>query len=299
MMLFYNKNKTKMKLIKYLLWALAIVIIPLSTIVVGDDCFDTVIDKDWKVYYIDPSDEYSIFEDRESLVRIYWDKIKCNWDKKVYSSEEYTNKIYNDLYKQMQKQEKGSSWISTLIELILSILWCVAMRKIFVKAWKPGINSIIPIYNFYELTDIAWLQWMFSKAFLCWLIWVILYFFVPILWIILILLCALYWCFVNFYVARNFGRSTIASLLYVVFNPIAILILAFWNDKYYLVEQKEKIKEINRKVLLEEDFSPKSWENKDPIMDWLNWNINVNNCPKNNSQPEENPIKYIDSSKFA
>ena len=99
--------------------------------------------------------------------------------------------------------------------------------------------------------------------------------------------------------ARNFGRSTIASLLYVIFNPIAILILAFWNDKYYLEEQKEKIKEINRKVLLEEDFSPQSWENKDPITDWMSWNINVNNWPKNNSQPEENPIKYIDSSKFA
>ena len=288
-----------MKLIKSLLWTLAIVIIPLSTIVMADDCFDTVIDKDWKVYYIDPSDEYSIFEDRESLISIYRDKIKCNWGKKVYSSEEYTNKIYNDLYKQMQKQENGSSWIGVLIELILSILWCVAMRKIFVKAWKPGINSIIPIYNFYELTDIAWLQWMFSKAFLCWLIWIILYFFVPILLMILVLLCALYGCFVNFYVARNFGRSTIASLLYVIFNPIAILILAFWNDKYYLEEQKEKIKEINRKVLLKEDFSPQSWENKDPITDWMSWNINVNNWPKNNSQPEENPIKYIDSSKFA
>ena len=208
-----------MKLIKLLLRTFAITIIPLYAIAMADNCYDTVVDKDWKVYYIDPNNEYNISEDKEKLNNIYWDKIKCNWGKKVYSSEEYTNKILENLHNSAQSQEKNSSWGNPLIELILSILWVVAMRKIFVKAWKPGINSIIPIYNFYELSDIAWLSWMFSKVLLCGLAWIILYFFIPLLWIILIILCAIYGVMVDFCVARNFWWSTFASILYVIFNP--------------------------------------------------------------------------------
>ena len=106
-------------------------------------------------------------------------------------------------------------------------------------------------------------------------------------------------CAVNFYIARNFWWSTIASILYVIFNPIAVLILAFWNDKYYQTEQKEKMKEMVKKAQLEENFGPKPWENIDLIPDWIDDDLSVNVWPENNSQPEEDPIKYIDPNQFA
>ena len=282
-----------MKIIKFLLWIVAIAIIPLCTIVVADNCFETVIDSDGKIYYIDPFDNWSVFEDKEALFTIYWDKIKCTGEKKVYTSEEYMNKIYEDLYK--EKQKSDSSWSTALIELIISILWCVAMWKIFVKAWKPGIYSIIPIYNFYELTDIAWLQWMFWKAFLCWLFWIVSYLFAPILWIILVLISAFYGAIVNFYVARNFWWSTLASVLYVIFNPIAMIILAFWNDKYYLTEQKDKIKEITMKAQINEIINDASTSknNYTHTTTWINNEKVFNTWWESNSQNKD-PIKYID-----
>ena len=294
-----------MKLTKILLWVVAIALIPLCTIVMADDCFDTVVDKDGNVYYIDPFDEWRVAINRETLLSEYGDKIKCTGEKKVYTSEEYMDKVYGDLRKDAQRQQSYSSWGNALLELVIFILWIVAMRKIFVKAWKPGIYSIIPIYNFYELTDIAWLQGMFWKVLLCWLVWIGLCFFMPILWVILILICVIYGAVVDFYVARNFWWSTIASILYVMFNPIAMIILAFWNYEYNNLKwvQKEEIREIANKIQNDEVMGKeKGW----------NVNNNVNNiAPEriddefddNTSLPdstgtEEDPIKYIDPSQF-
>ena len=65
-----------MKQIKKLLLILGLILIPLCGMVLADDCFDTVIDKDGKTLYIDPNDKYSVFEDREKLVSIYWNELK-------------------------------------------------------------------------------------------------------------------------------------------------------------------------------------------------------------------------------
>jgi hypothetical protein len=295
-----------MKLTKILLWIAAVALIPLCTIVMADDCFDTVVDKDENVYYIDPFDEWRVAINRETLLSEYGDKIKCTGEKKVYTSEEYMDKVYGDLRKDAQRQQSYSSWGNALLELVIFILWIVAMRKIFVKAWKPGIYSIIPIYNFYELTDIAWLQGMFWKVLLCWLVWIGLCFFMPILWMILIFICVIYGAVVDYYVAKNFWWSTIASILYVIFNPIAMIILAFWNYEYNDLKwvQKEEIREIAKKIQNDEVMG------KEKV-----WNINNNvnnttperideefddNIPSPNSTwTEEDPIKYIDPTNFA
>ncbi len=307
----YFINKQKMKLLKILLWAVAIAIIPICTIVMADDCFDTIIDNG-EVYYVDPFDKYSFSKDKEILLNIYWDKIKCNGEKKTYTKEEYIDKISSDLIssdllKDDQRQEKDS-WVNPFIELIMLILCCVATRKIFAKAWKPGINSIIPIYSLYEMSDIAGLSWLFKKAVRCLIIWFVMIFislFVmpialfPQIWFVLICIFWVYMCAVNFYIARNFWWSTIASILYVIFNPVAVLILGFWNDKYYQVEQKEKMKEMAKKAQLEEDFAQRVWENVDSMVNWMDDNLSVNAWSENNSQPEEDPIKYIDPNQFA
>ena len=294
-----------MKLIKFLVWIAAITLIPLCTIVMADDCFDTLIDNG-KVYYIDPFDKYTFSKDKKILLNIYWDKIKCNGEKKTYTKEEYIDKISSDLHKDNQRQERDS-WGNAFIELIMFILWCVALRKIFVKTGRPGFYSLIPVYNFYEMSDIAWISWLFKKAVRCLIIWFVMIFIslhmmpialFPQIWMILIFIFWIYMCAVNFYIARNFWWSTIASILYVIFNPIAMLILAFWNDKYYPIEQKEKTKEINRKVQLEENFNKNLWENKNPTAEWVDEDLNVDTLLEINPQKEEDPIKYIDPSQF-
>lgn len=308
-----------MKLTKFILWIIAVVFVPLSTIVMADNCFDTLIDEG-NVYYIDPFDKYTFSKDKETLLNIYWDKIKCNGEKKTYTKEEYIDKISSDLIssdllKDNQKQEKHS-WVNPFIELIMLILCCVATRKIFAKAWKPGINSIIPIYSLYEMSDIAWISWLFKKAFWCLIIWCSMMFiwifmypiaYFPQIWVVLTMIFWIYMWAVNFYIARNFWWSTITSILYVIFNPIAMLILAFWNYEYKNKNlkwvQKEGVKEIAKKIQNDEVMGK---ENR--------WNINnnVNNIvPErtydefdgniqlpNNTEAEEDPIKYIDPDEF-
>lgn len=306
-----------MKLSKFILWIIAVEFVPLCTIVMADNCFDTLINEG-NVYYIDPFDKYTFSKDKETLLNIYWDKIKCNGEKKTYTKEEYIDKISSDLIssdllKDDQKQEKHS-WVNPFIELIMLILCCVAMRKIFDKAWKPGINSIIPIYSLYEMSDIAWISWLFKKAFWCLIIWCSMMFiwifmypiaYFPQIWVVLTMIFWIYMCAVNFYIARNFWWSTITSILYVIFNPIAMLILAFWNYEYKNLKwvQKEGVKEIAKKIQNDEVMGK---ENR--------WNINndVNNImperiydefdgniqSTNNTETEEDPIKYIDPDEF-
>lgn len=296
-----------MKLLKFLLWTVAIAIIPLCAIAMADDCFDTVVDnKNGKVFYIDPFDKYGMFEDKKSLQSIYWDKIKCTGEKKVYSRDEYFNEIYKDLNNKNQKQGKSSDSGGDLIELIMSILWCVALWKIFVKAGKPGYYSLIPVYNLYEMSDIAGLSWLFKKAFWLGILWFLMIFLslfifpialFPQIWIILILIFWIFMCIVNYNIAKNFWWSTLASILYVLFNAIAVLILAFWNDKYYLADQKEKKKELSMKAQMDEALDDTYMGDYDITTEWVNENLNSNG-QENNSQPEEDPIKYIDPSQF-
>ncbi len=110
----------------------------------------------------------------------------------------------------------------------------------------------------------------------------------------------------DYYVAKNFWWSTIASILYVIFNPIAMIILAFWNYEYNDLKlvQKEEIREIAKKIQNDEVMG------KEKV-----WNINNNvnnttperideefddNIPSPNSTwTEEDPIKYIDPTNFA
>lgn len=104
-------------------------------------------------------------------------------------------------------------------------------------------------------------------------------------------------CIVNYNIAKNFWWSTLASILYVLFNPIAVLILAFWNDKYYLADQKEKKKKLSMKAQMDEALDDTYMEDYDITTEWVNENLNSNG-QENNSQPEEDPIKYIDPSQF-
>ena len=198
--------------------------------------------------------------------------------------------IFDDIQKSYWKEKSTQGTGTTIIEIIWSIIGCVAMWRIFDKAWKPWINAIIPIYNLYELSDIAWLSWLFKKAFISLIAWIIMCFVVPIIGLILVWIFIIFIYVVNYNVARNFWRSVISSILYVIFNPIAILFLAFWKDKYYITEQKDKFQnEIMKKEL--ENLVAQGINDKDDIKQDM-WNNNEQT--NHNSPNEEIKIKYID-----
>lgn len=271
-----------MKTLKNFLLIISVTLLPFCGITLADDCFDTVIDKDGKTLYIDPNDKYSVFEDREKLISIYWNNIDCSGNKKTYSSDEYIDLMFNDLYKNYWEERSSQSTGTTIIEIILSILGFVAMRRIFDKAWKPWINAIIPIYNLYELSDIAWLSWFFKKALICLVLWIIIRIFIPIIGIVLIWIFVIFLYIVNYNVARNFWWSVFSSILYVVFNPVAILFLAFWNNKYYVTEQKNSIQnELSKKEL------------EDLVNQWIKDSEQIeNDVNYSDTQHEEIKIKY-------
>jgi len=280
-----------MKLFKNFLWIAVFTLISFFGFSLADDCFDTVVDNDGTILYIDPNDKYSVFEDREKLISIYWNKIECSWSKKVYSSDEYIDLIFGDLYQEMN-QDKNNSSTKAIIELVMLILSCVAMWRIFTKAGKPGIYSIIPIYNFYELSDIAWLSWLFNKACICLIAWILIYFFIPMLGMLLILIFGIYMCIVNYNVARNFGWSVFASILYVIFNSVAMLILAFWNDKYYITEEKDKLEDEIKKRELENLVA--QWIKDKEDTEKNMWNMNEEIIYDKLPKEKEIKIKYID-----
>ena len=115
-------------------------------------------------------------------------------------------------------------------------------------------------------------------------------FVVPIIGLILVWIFIIFIYVVNYNVARNFWRSVISSILYVIFNPIAILFLAFWKDKYYITEQKDKFQnEIMKKEL--ENLVAQGINDKDDIKQDM-WNNNEQT--NHNSPNEEIKIKYID-----
>ena len=286
-----------MILIKKALLVLGLLVAPFCGIALADDCFNTVIDRDTgEIHYIDPFDISRTYRHKENLFYDYWNRIQCLWETRVFSEDEYDYMVNS-----IQKNKKDSSSSESLIELIMSILYFIALRKIFVKAWRAGYHSLIPLYNFYEMSDIAWLAWLFKKAFWCLLIWLWMIFtslfvfpitWFPQIWLVLILIFWIFMYVVNYNIARNFWWSVVSSILYVIFNPIAILILWFWKDEYYATTQKKNMQDEIRKKQLE-----------NLVAQWIQDQENVvhntwDNNNDNNTQDNEVKIDYIDPSKF-
>jgi hypothetical protein len=109
-------------------------------------------------------------------------------------------------------------WAFFMMMMIPVLIWaffCIlAMWKVFVKAGKPGIVSIIPIYNSIVLLEISGLP-----------LWYFLLYFIP---------------FVNIYavakqcygLATNFGKDVGYAFGLFFLNPIFMMILAFGDAEY-------------------------------------------------------------------
>lgn len=102
----------------------------------------------------------------------------------------------------------------TTSSLIISVVSIIAMWKIFTKANRPGWYALIPIFNFYELIDIAGLEW----------------YYLLLLIIPFVNVYAIFKIYIE--LAHKFGKSSLFGVLCVFFSFICMLILAFDSSTY-------------------------------------------------------------------
>ncbi len=109
----------------------------------------------------------------------------------------------------------GLGTTGTLIGFAVYILFVVALWKIFTKAGRPGILSIIPIVNVFVVVSIAG----FSK-------WLGLLYLIPIVGFI-------FGFFVAVRLGRGFGKGAIFSVFLLwIFSAIGLLIVGFDGSRY-------------------------------------------------------------------
>jgi hypothetical protein len=122
------------------------------------------------------------------------------------------------------------------IGLIWIILYITALRKSFEKAWEAGRKAIIPIYNTYIVYKIANIKIWFRLSLIIWFLLGILTALYPqheeLITSISSFLSGIVWIVAYFLFARKYNRWIFASILFIVFFPICILILWLWDSKY-------------------------------------------------------------------
>ncbi len=105
---------------------------------------------------------------------------------------------------------QGDPTVGYIVGGIVTVVMIISLWRIFSKAGVPGIFSIIPLVNIYQLVKISGKNpWLF------------LLLLVPIVNIVVYIIVALG-------LAKNFGKSGVFGFFgLVVFNLVGYLILAF------------------------------------------------------------------------
>ena len=123
-----------------------------------------------------------------------------------------------------------------IIGLILWILGIIALWKAFNRAWESGWKAIIPIYNTYIMYKLASMKsWFWYSLLIAIVLGVVASclqdykeIIIDVSWAI----CGIISVIASFKFARKYGWGVFASILFVLFNPICILILGFGNYPY-------------------------------------------------------------------
>lgn len=103
----------------------------------------------------------------------------------------------------------------TVVSLIVTVIFIIALWRIFAKAGRPGWASIIPIYNAYTLVKTAGLHGAVTVLL-----------FIPFVNLIALI-------FVSLGLAKNFGKSGVFGIVGLwIFSLIGYLILGFGSAKY-------------------------------------------------------------------
>lgn len=102
----------------------------------------------------------------------------------------------------------------SIVLLIVGVVMIIANWKIYTKAGKPGWASMVPIYNYVVLFQIAKMS-----------PWLILLLLVPIANVVVLIML-----YVN--LSKAFGKSSGFAVGLIFLNLIFTLILAFDDSKY-------------------------------------------------------------------
>ena len=106
----------------------------------------------------------------------------------------------------------STSNISSIMGTVLTI---TGFWFLFVKANEDGWKAIVPLYNLYTAFDIVYGNGLKALLLL-----------IPIFNIAVIVMF-------YFRLAQVFGKSTLISILTVIFSPIMLLVIAFTPDSSY------------------------------------------------------------------
>lgn len=129
-----------------------------------------------------------------------------------------------------------------IVAFILWILRIIALWKAYQRAWQWGWEAIVPIYCSYIKYKLAWMKsWFWYGLLIAVIMWIIAAFIPDQQQLLTNIACAVVWIIyivVKFKFARKYGWGVFASILYVLFNPICVLILGFGNYPYEGKEEK-------------------------------------------------------------
>lgn len=103
---------------------------------------------------------------------------------------------------------------TVIIGSLIGLFMIICMWKMFSKAGKPGVASIVPIWNVLVMIQIAGLEW-----------WYLILLLIPIVNIF-----AIFKIYIG--IAQNFGKSSGFGVAMIFFSIICMPILAFGSAEY-------------------------------------------------------------------
>ena len=185
-------------------------------------------------------------------------------------------------------------WFLFLVGLAVCVTIFVGMRKLFKKANRPGRYSLIPIYNIYTISDIAW-QTKNFRYLLLWIALAVMSAFLNLLFIYYIsyLLIVSQYFIIWYFLAQNFWRKKSASVLSWLTPWINYAVLWLSTDQYIFADGKDhpilqipKQKQIDANVLndieneIHNNYSggnvTRDWNNPD-VSTWNNYRTDISN----------------------
>ncbi len=139
-------------------------------------------------------------------------------------------------------------WIAwLLVALVFGILAIIALWKAFTRAWEGGWKAIIPVYNTYiqfKLADMKnWFWYMILIAFIFGVVAACLPDYKELITNISYVVGGIIGAVASFKFARKYGWWVFASILFVLFYPICILVLGFGNYPYEWKKSEETVVE--------------------------------------------------------
>ena len=130
--------------------------------------------------------------------------------------------------------------ITSVLSVVIFIATVVGLWKIFTKAGKEGWKSIIPIYNYYVLFQIAWdvkYFWYYLIGAIVAGVLLVLDLFIPLIPALIALAIYIYLLYItvklNYNLSRSFGESGCFTVGLVFLTPIFYIILGFSKNAVY------------------------------------------------------------------